>query len=374
MNFDLAFSMAFAIADLIDIGSSIVVSGEKSFHGCLTPDNIFIDYDGKILLKNYGIYPYLSKDEEILTELEKKYGAWIAPELLRKERAVPQSDIYHLGYIIYRILTGKYFSCTPDEDFDSKFSNISFIQHIPSSDKDFLTNIINFFKKTLNPTPSKRFSNIKEIKDFISVQFHIEELSSITFNLAYFMNSLYLEYMEEENKTLANELAYIIPEAKKEEPVKASKSGDQLVEEILTGLDDRKKSKSKLIIPLVAVIIIIVAVSAYLYINNQNRIKKAEQEKEQIAAKKEMELKKKLDDLAAQYQEKLKSIETKVATTEEEKKAQEDQLNKLKDWQKEETRKALEKQKAEEDRVKKIEEDKKKKQEEEENQKKLEDK
>lgn len=51
INFDLAFSIALSIADLIDVGSSIVVSGEKSFHGFLTPDNIIIDYDGKIYLK-----------------------------------------------------------------------------------------------------------------------------------------------------------------------------------------------------------------------------------------------------------------------------------------------------------------------------------
>jgi serine/threonine protein kinase len=61
INFDLAFSIAIAIADLIDTGSSIVVSGQKSFHGFLTPDNILIDYDGKIYLKNYGIFPYLNK-------------------------------------------------------------------------------------------------------------------------------------------------------------------------------------------------------------------------------------------------------------------------------------------------------------------------
>ena len=54
INFDLTFSIAIAIADLIDTGSSIVVSGKKSFHGFLTPDNILIDYDGKIFLKNYN--------------------------------------------------------------------------------------------------------------------------------------------------------------------------------------------------------------------------------------------------------------------------------------------------------------------------------
>jgi hypothetical protein len=353
INFDLAFSIAFAIADLIDIGSSIVVSGEKSFHGFLTPDNIIIDYDGKILLKNYGIYPYLSREEEIYTEIEKKYGAWVAPEFLRKEKLVSQTDIYHLGYILYRILTGKYFSCGQDEDFESKFSNISFTQHIPSSDKEFLTNIILFFKKTLNPVPAERFANIKEFKDFISSRFHIEELSSVTFNLAYFMNSLYLESMEDENKQLAKELEYVIPEEKKEEPQAPAGKGDEhLVEDILTGLDEQKKSKTKIIIPLLIAIAIVVAASSYIIVNQQKQVK--EQQLKQVETKED--LKRVQQDLAQfksqlekDYQNKLKNIEQKAATTEDEKKEQENEIKKLKEWQKEQMRKALEKKKLEEE-------------------------
>jgi serine/threonine protein kinase/Na+-translocating ferredoxin:NAD+ oxidoreductase RnfG subunit len=369
INFDLAFSIAFAIGDLIDVGSSIVVSGEKSFHGFLTPDNILIDYDGKIFLKNYGIYPYISREEEIFNEMVKKYGAWIAPEFLRKEKLVCQTDIYHLGYIIYKILTGKYFSCTPEEDFDSKFSNISFSQHIPSSDKDFLTDIITFFKKTLHPQPSQRFANIKEFKDFISNKFHIEELSSVTFNLAYFMNSIYLESMEAENKELENELAYRIPEPEPEpqpEPA-SSKSSDHLVSDILEGLDEheKKSSASKLIFPLIAVIVIIIALGTYFFISQQKQAKQQAEQQRKIQAdfvrlKQETEREKKERD--QRYEKQLKEIQDQTANTEEERKAQEEQIRQLKERQKEEARKALAKQKEAEDRIakqKQAEEDKK---------------
>lgn len=338
INFDLAFSIAFAIADLIDVGSSIVVSGEKSFHGFLTPDNIIIDYDGKIFLKNYGIYPYLSKDETVFNEMVKKYGAWIAPEFLRKEKLVCQTDIYHLGYIIYRILTGKYFSCTPEEDFNSKFENISFSQHIPSDDPEFITNIITFFKKTLHPMPNQRFANIKEFKDYISNKFHIEELSSVTFNLAYFMNSLYMEAMEEEKKVFDQELEYVIPEEKKVEEVAEApaKGDDHLVKDILTGLDEheRSSSKSKLILPLVAVVIIVIAVSVWMYMNQQKQAELQKQQAAQTAAE--------VQRLRDEYQQKLSSIEDKTATTEEEKKQQEEELKKLQEWRDAELKKAQE--------------------------------
>ncbi len=373
INFDLAFSIAYAIADLIDTGSSIVVSGEKSFHGFLTPDNIIVDYDGKILLKNYGIFPYLSKEMDILAEMEKKYGAWIAPELLRKEKPVSQSDIYHLGYMLYRILTGQYFSCSPDEDFESKFSNISFAQHIPSSDKDFLTNIITFFKKTLNPMPAKRFGNIKEFKDFIAGQFHIEELSSITFNLAYYMNSMYLESMEEENKLLAKELAFVIPEEKKEK-ASSKKEDDHLVEDILTGLDDQKKSKMRIIIPLAIILLVVVAISTFIIVKQQKEVSKQREEQSKAAEDLKRSFEQYQKNLANEYQLKLKNIEDKAANTEAEKKAQEDEVKKLKEWHDTEMKKAVEKAenlKKEEEQKKKVLEEQKKRDEEADNQKKL---
>lgn len=348
INFDLAFSITFAIADLIDIGSSIVVSGEKSFHGFLTPDNIIIDYDGKILLKNYGIYPYLSREESVFTEIEKKYGAWLAPEFLRKEKLVAQTDIYHLGYILYYILTGKYFSCAAGEDFESKFSNISFTQHIPTAEKDFLTNLITLFKKTLHPQPSQRFDNIKEFKDFVSNKFQIEELSSVTFNLAYFMNSLYLETQEEENKDLKNELNYALPEEKPEEPaVEDHKRDDHLVEDILTGLDEQKKSRTRFIVPVIVLVIIVIAVSIFVVMNQQSQVKKQQEQQRQSEQDMKRSMERFKADLESEYQRRLKEIETKATSTDEEKQQQEDEIKKLREWQKEETRKALEKQKQE---------------------------
>ncbi len=361
INFDLAFSLAFAIADLIDIGSSIVVSGEKSFHGFLTPDNIIVDFDGKIYLKNYGIYPYLSREEVIFAEMVKKYGAWVAPEFFRKEKLACQTDIYHLGYIIYRILTGKYYSYSPEEDFDSKFSNISFSQHIPSGDKEFLTNIITFFKKTLHPLPSQRFANIKEFKDHISNNFHIEELSSVTFSLAYFINSLYLEPIEEETKILEEELTYQVPEPKKEEAPKPSSVDDELVEGILDGLEKGKKSRMRLMVPLIALIVVIIGISTFVIINQQKQARIQVEAQRQTEAENKLRMEKFKADLETEYQKRLKSIEDTAASTQEEKKAQEDEIKALKEWQKEETRKALEKQKVESDRLKKEEDEKKKK-------------
>jgi len=329
VNFDLAFSIVMAIADQLDVGSTIVVSGKKSFHGFLTPDNIIVDYDGNIFLKNYGISPFLEQNDKIFRELEMKYGAWLAPEFLRREKTSAASDVYHLGYIIYRMLTGQYFSFSPGEDFDSKFSNLSFSHFMPTTSKDFISHLINFFKRTLNPDPMKRFNNIREFKDYIANYFEIEELSSVTFNLSYFMNSLYARDMEEEEREMAQEKEYIIPEPEPEAVAAGEAGGDnEIVEQILSGLDDSTRSRSKLLVPLIVVVLAVAAGLGYYFIS-QAKEAKLEAQKVQASVDQRMaELQKRMDQ---EYKEKLKAIEDKIANTEEEQKAKEDELRRLKE-------------------------------------------
>ncbi|MCX6555362.1 MAG: protein kinase, partial [Candidatus Aminicenantes bacterium] len=320
INFDLAMSLCVAIADIIELGSSIIVSGEKSFHGFLTPDNIMIHFDGKIALKNYGIFQYLERNEALAAEIEKRYGAWLTPELLRNEKIVSQSDIYHLGYLIYRILMGKYFSCMPGEDFEAKFNNLTFSHLIPSTDKNFLTHLITFFKKTLNPNPLKRFLTIKELKDFIANYFHIEELSSITFNLAYFMNSLYGETVEEEDRIFKQELAYVIPEPKKEPPAAAVKRED-LVSGILDELDKRKKI-APWVWAVVAAVVLGGAGAGYFFINQAKKTEQLSAEKAKVEEQQRQNQQNELANLIKIQSEKIKQLETLAATaTEAQKKA-----------------------------------------------------
>lgn len=342
INFDLAMSICIAIADIIEVGSSIIVSGERSYHGFLTPDNILIHYDGKIFLKNYGIFPYLERNEQFYSETEKRYGSWLTPEFIRKEKIVSQSDIYHLGYLIYRILTGKYFSYAAGDDFDAKFANLTFKQYIPSTDKSFLTNVITFFKKTLNPDPLKRFLTIKDFKDFIANYFHIEELSSITFNLAYFMNSLYGESVEEEEKLLKQELEYVVPEPKKE-AAQVQQSKDDLVSGILEGLDERKRMPAWLW-PVLGGVVLAGAIGIFMIVTSgkktseisaqqrvleEQRLKAQKEQADQIKAMadkiKELELSKATADEAQK-----KVIELEKQRLEEQKRKKEEEQAKMK--------------------------------------------
>ncbi len=318
INFDLAFSIATAISDLLDIGSSIVISGQKSFHGFLTPDNILIDFEGKIYLKNYGICPYLDKEEEIFSGMEKQYGSWLTPEFYRRDKIVPQSDVYHLGYLLFKMLTGQYFSYNPGEDFDAKLASISFSQHIHESNKEFISGLQEFFKKTLHPDPSMRFSGSKEFKEFISRTFNMEELSSVTFNLAYFMDSLYSKERSEIQKKVENEKLYA-PQVK----AASSDTGavdTELVETILSGLEEReKRGIPKLFLFLIPILIVVIGVGAYFWVQSSTAKKEKEMRQQQIRLR--MEQDQREQDLLNQ----LKATENRIAKLKREKKQEEEE-------------------------------------------------
>lgn len=305
--FELAFSIAIAIATMIEMGSSIVVKKEHAFHGFLTPDHIIIDYQGNIFLKYFGLWPLFDENEAAISEMVRRYGAWLAPEFIRKEKIVHQSDFYYLGYTLYRMLTGNYFSYLPGEDFESTFTSISFVSDLPSTDIEFLTTLINFFKKTLNPSVNKRFVNIREFKNYILKFFKtpLQDFSQFQASLAAYMQSLYADTIEIEEKMLAAELSQPLPQIQ----LSAEKEIDsEIMAAPIEGIVREEKKRSRLVQVILILIIVTLAGGTYFLIQQLNKAK----EEQQIAAQKleqQDKEKKRFERQLQEVQQKLISLE-----------------------------------------------------------------
>lgn len=85
-------------------------------HRDLKPDNIFLvkgdNGDGhRVILMDFGVArPNKGDQEESFTATDVIVGTptYMAPEQLELEEALPVSDIYTLGLVIYEMLTGKF--------------------------------------------------------------------------------------------------------------------------------------------------------------------------------------------------------------------------------------------------------------------------
>jgi outer membrane biosynthesis protein TonB len=343
MELELILSIVFEIADALDNSSAIIINKKRSFHGVVTPDNIFVDFDGKVYLRNYGIFPYLEDAPQLLTETIKKFRNMFAPEVLQNKELSVQSDIYHLGNIIHRLITGDYFKPSPGEDFESRLAKLDLEEYIMLPEEGFDPKIKQLLKKTLNPDPSKRFASIKEFKEYLSKYFRIEELSSATFRLAYFMNQEYKKIIEEREKIFPEELAYSVPEIKPKAkaviPIERDKIDDAMIEDILIELEQQKRSRVKLIIPFIVILIVVIGVSGYLFIQQQKEAQLLQKQAQLRLDELQKEADRRIAEVKAQYieeyQRRIKSIEQKTAVTEEEKKAQSDEIERLKKWREE---------------------------------------
>ncbi|MDQ1354285.1 MAG: eukaryotic-like serine/threonine-protein kinase [Acidobacteriota bacterium] len=317
--FDLAFSISIAIASLIEMGSSLIQGGQNIFHGFLTPDHIIFDYEGNIYLKCFGLWPLLDTNETAVSEMIRMYAAWLTPEFIRREPLSPRSDIYHLGYIVYRMLTGNYFSYLPGEDFQSTFTSISFLSDLPSTDIGYLTSLIDFFKKTLNPDPNKRFPRLKDYKNYVLKYFQTGEFSEFKTNVSTYMKTLYADTIEVEKQELNDELF---------NPISAVGEENLKTEELLGfgALEVEEKKRSKLQVALIAAAIIVVTiVSGYFIVDQVDKTKKKQQETSRLLEQQNQriqEFQQKLSTL--EVQKKSETIPTPPVTKETEKEVKKD--------------------------------------------------
>jgi serine/threonine-protein kinase len=91
-----------------DVGAGLNALHDAGIvHRDLKPGNIIVTPEGTAMLTDFGLakgraYTVLTKPGQVMGTLD-----YLAPELIRGERAGPASDIYALGCLVFECLAGK---------------------------------------------------------------------------------------------------------------------------------------------------------------------------------------------------------------------------------------------------------------------------
>jgi tetratricopeptide (TPR) repeat protein len=75
-------------------------------HRDLKPENIMVDPRGRVRLLDFGIIERIRDDDPEAGSIRGTPG-YMAPELFLAERATPASDLYALGCVLFRLLSGR---------------------------------------------------------------------------------------------------------------------------------------------------------------------------------------------------------------------------------------------------------------------------
>jgi serine/threonine protein kinase len=98
--------------EIRDIGATLATTLDYAhrkglIHRDIKPQNVLLGEDGRPRLTDFGIAQAMTSSGLTRTGTVMGSVHYIAPELIRGKKALPQSDVYSLGVVLYEMATGR---------------------------------------------------------------------------------------------------------------------------------------------------------------------------------------------------------------------------------------------------------------------------
>jgi TonB family protein len=174
----------------------------RYFHGMVNPGNVFVSYEGEVRLRGFGYWPGRVREAGGLADDEAPY---LAPEQAEGGAGDTRSDAFAVGAILFEMLTGQpLFPGRRDVDLRARVSKAK-LQN-PTTDDDALPRPIqDILHKAVAADPGGRYAEIQEMRKGIDTLLFSGDFTPTTFNLAFFMHTLFRDDIERESRTLKEE-------------------------------------------------------------------------------------------------------------------------------------------------------------------------
>jgi serine/threonine protein kinase len=157
--------IGYAIASALDYAHSKGV-----IHRDVKPSNIMIAEDGRVVLADFGLAMYVTEGS-----IGQVFGSpqYIAPEQARNSaEALPQSDLYSLGVMLYQMLTGAL-------PFDDPSPTSLALQHVTQEpppprqiNPELSPAVEAVLLRALRKSPQERYSNGKALMEALEEAVH----------------------------------------------------------------------------------------------------------------------------------------------------------------------------------------------------------
>ncbi len=177
-------------------------AGVRYYHGLVNPGSIFVSYEGEVRLRGFGYWPSKLREAAALREDETLY---LAPEQASGGMGDTRSDIFAVGAILFETLTGQaLFQGGRSVAIAERLAGARL--QSPTGDDDSLPKpIAEILGRSLAADPAARYAETAEMRKAIDTLLFSGDFTPTTFNLAFFMHSLFREDIDKESKQLKEE-------------------------------------------------------------------------------------------------------------------------------------------------------------------------
>jgi TonB family protein len=177
-------------------------AGGRYFHGMVTPSSVLVSYEGEVRLRGFGYWPSRLREAGALPEEASLY---LAPEQADGGGGDTRADVFAVGAILFETLTGEpLMSAGRSGDPATRVSKAKL--QSPTTDDDALPKpIADILHRSLAKDPAGRYGEIQEMRKAVDTLLFSGDFTPTTFNLAFFMHSLFREDIERESKALKEE-------------------------------------------------------------------------------------------------------------------------------------------------------------------------
>jgi TonB family protein len=176
--------------------------GARYFHGMVTPANVIVSYEGEVRTRGFGYWPARLREAGGLTPEEMLY---LAPEQAAGGMGDTRSDIFSVGAFLFQMLTGeRFFPEGRAVDYAKRLAEAKLLN--PTGEDDALPKPIReILRRSLTQDPAARFAEVPELRKAVDTLLFSGDFAPTTFNLAFFMHSLFREDIDRESKALKEE-------------------------------------------------------------------------------------------------------------------------------------------------------------------------
>jgi len=193
--------------------------GARYYHGLLNTGNVLVSYEGEIRVRGFGHWLAGVRDAGGLRDEDALY---LSPEQVAGAMGDTRSDIFAVGAVLFEALTGRPLfeggreGAIPDRLVKARLQS-------PSGDDDSIPKAIaDILARSLAQDPAARYAEVQELRKGIDTLLFSGDFSPTTFNLAFFMHSIFREDIDRESKEIKEEREATYAEFLTEGPPKAT--------------------------------------------------------------------------------------------------------------------------------------------------------